>query len=1039
MSSPPKDFHHPYTPYDIQRQFMQALYDCIEQGNVGIFESPTGTLYVSSVSGKSLSLICGSLTWLRDHKRATFLNPADQAASDDEPEWILEHARREKARSAVEKRKQLEARLAKIRAEEERQRRRFEDGNHASKKRRLNSENTPSRQRDESQFELDEYYSDDDERGTRDTASKNDDTLSADTLALLEKLRGPGTQQADDDPNEDEIQVFYCSRTHSQLTQFAHELRRVKLPPSIPPEISDEPKTDPADVELEETMKHLSLGSRKTLCINPKVRALGNPTAINERCLDIQRPETSAEHKCTFVLTKENEVLVNDFRDHTLAKVRDIEDIGKIGSKIGVCPYYASRSIIKQSEIITLPYPLLLQRSAREALNISLKNHVVIIDEAHNLMDAISNIHSVSVSLTQLQTAIYQLTTYARKYKNRLKGSNRVYVTQVIRLVNSIVEYLKSVLQRKTPSEGILRPSDIMAGKGVDQINPHKLSRYLHESKLARKVDGYIEHSTETQGDNKQGPKSSVPILFQVQSFLISLMNPSAEGKLFFENTHNDVLLKYMLLDPTNHFREIVEDAKAVILAGGTMSPMQDYADHLFPYLSPDRLRTYSYGHVIPAENLTAMPVVKGAFGADFDFTYDKRNSESMVIDLGRTITAFCRVIPDGVVAFFPSYDYLNQVLAIWKKPLPNTQSSVLDSIEKSKAVFHESQDKATNTEDLLQNYSSAIDAGTGGALLLSVMGGKLSEGINFSDKLGRGVLVIGLPFPNIRSAVWQAKIQHVERKAYESSSAPEEAGRKAKAKAAGREFYENACMRTVNQCIGRAIRHQNDYAAILMMDRRYGTARIQGKLPNWIQQNLVAGASGQPVERTIGEISAKRRRALPPNIEVAPALSQRPAHHSLVESSSVDKMPTRLTKTRKHRGHVSAGYGRVGKHRKHPGGRGMAGGQHHHRTNLDKYHPGYFGKVGMRYFHKTQNKFWKPVINLDKLWSLIPSETRDAYVNKQKTDTAPVLDLLPLGYSKVLGKGRLPEIPVVVRARYFSKEAERKIKEAGGVVELVA
>ncbi len=35
-----------------------------------------------------------------------------------------------------------------------------------------------------------------------------------------------------------------------------------------------------------------------------------------------------------------------------------------------------------------------------------------------------------------------------------------------------------------------------------------------------------------------------------------------------------------------------------------------------------------------------------------------------------------------------------------------------------------------------------------------------------------------------------------------------------------------------------------------------------------------------------------------------------------------------------------------LGKHRKHPGGRGNAGGQHHHRINFDKYHPGYFGKV---------------------------------------------------------------------------------------------
>jgi len=65
--------------------------------------------------------------------------------------------------------------------------------------------------------------------------------------------------------------------------------------------------------------------------------------------------------------------------------------------------------------------------------------------------------------------------------------------------------------------------------------------------------------------------------------------------------------------------------------------------------------------------------------------------------------------------------------------------------------------------------------------------------------------------------------------------------------------------------------------------------------------------------------------------------------------------MPTRLSNTRKLRGHVSHGHGRVGKHRKHPGGRGLAGGQHHHRTNFDKYHPGYFGKVGMRYFHERK------------------------------------------------------------------------------------
>lgn len=43
-----------------------------------------------------------------------------------------------------------------------------------------------------------------------------------------------------------------------------------------------------------------------------------------------------------------------------------------------------------------------------------------------------------------------------------------------------------------------------------------------------------------------------------------------------------------------------------------------------------------------------------------------------------------------------------------------------------------------------------------------------------------------------------------------------------------------------------------------------------------------------------------------------------------------------------------------IGKHRKHPGGRGNAGGQHHHRINFDKYHPGYFGKVFLELILKS-------------------------------------------------------------------------------------
>jgi large subunit ribosomal protein L27Ae len=131
-------------------------------------------------------------------------------------------------------------------------------------------------------------------------------------------------------------------------------------------------------------------------------------------------------------------------------------------------------------------------------------------------------------------------------------------------------------------------------------------------------------------------------------------------------------------------------------------------------------------------------------------------------------------------------------------------------------------------------------------------------------------------------------------------------------------------------------------------------------------------------------------------------------------------------------------GYGRRGKHRKHPGGRGNAGGQHHHRTYFDKYHPGYFGKVGMRHFHYLKNNYHCPTVNIDTLWSLVSEQTRKAYTDR-KDGKMPVIDVTRAGYFKVLGKGKLPSIPVVVKAKFFSKQAEEKIKAAGGVCELSA
>lgn len=153
----------------------------------------------------------------------------------------------------------------------------------------------------------------------------------------------------DDTAPVDEIKIYFCSRTHSQLSQFVQEVRRVDLP--RPPWAGEIDPSENVTPDKKVTIKHLPLGSRKNLCINPQVSRLGSTAAINDRCLELQQPDTPKAHKCAYLPKDESESLVNTFRDHSLVAVRDIEDLGDLGKELGICPYYASRTSIKPSEV----------------------------------------------------------------------------------------------------------------------------------------------------------------------------------------------------------------------------------------------------------------------------------------------------------------------------------------------------------------------------------------------------------------------------------------------------------------------------------------------------------------------------------------------------------------------------------------------------------------------------------------------------------------------------------------------------------------
>lgn len=140
------DFHHPYTPYDVQEQFMKTVYDVLTKGSgqIGILESPTGT-------GKSLSLICASLTWLRNHK-STLHTTALQTAlegNEDEPEWIVEQLLKSKRAELVRKWEDREKRLEQHRLKEKAMEERVR------KRRRVEERTAQSVEYEEDEFLLD--------------------------------------------------------------------------------------------------------------------------------------------------------------------------------------------------------------------------------------------------------------------------------------------------------------------------------------------------------------------------------------------------------------------------------------------------------------------------------------------------------------------------------------------------------------------------------------------------------------------------------------------------------------------------------------------------------------------------------------------------------------------------------------------------------------------------------------------------------------------------------------------------------------------
>ncbi|KAK1575989.1 hypothetical protein Q3G72_009915 [Acer saccharum] len=889
----------PYKPYSIQMDFMKALYRSLDKGGVSMLESPTGT-------GKTLSMICSALQWVVDQKQKqksetveSDKNTTNEGSCglDDEPDWMRNFVANKDCQpndNKIKKKKNgYGLRKSDKRRNQESCRDLFSGGmekdDFCTKKEceNLRKANDGSELNDE-EFLLEEYESEEEEAIGNGKSKRKAGGLTI--SSSIDEEEEEEDEDVSEEEEEEKLKVYFCSRTHSQLSQFIKELQKTVFASEI---------------------RVVCLGSRKIFCINEEVLKLGNSTRINERCLELQKNKNKEISKiknlgakgrvrqtkaCSGCPMLKDHKLQKQFRSKISEQgALDIEDLVQLGKNMQTCPYYGSRSMVPAAELVVLPYQSLLSKSSRESLGLNLKNNIVIIDEAHNLADCLISMYDAKITLSQLENVHIHLEKYFGRFRSLLGPGNRRYIQTLMVLTRAFLQVLVNEKDEncvsqdakktgaKTGFDSSMAINDFLFSLNIDNINLVKLLQYIKESNIIHKVSGYGDKAASLQTgsalkDNGEScEEASILSGFRaLVDMLLSLTNNDGDGRIIISRPRpisfgqQGGFLKYVMLTGEKIFSEIVDQAHAVILAGGTLQPIEETRERLFSWLPPNELHFLSCNHIIPPESILPVAVSNGPTGQAFDFSYGSRGSLTMIEELGRLLCNLVTVVPEGIVVFFTSFEYEEQVYEAWKT------SGILDRITKKKRVFREPR-RNTHVESVLKEYKQTIDAlsdgpkedprSLSGAILLAVVGGKISEGINFSDGMGRCIVMVGLPYPSPSDIELLVRVKHIEGLGDPNSTKPSKIsasdeyyagdvqagfGILRSCRRRGKEYYENLCMKAVNQSIGRAIRHINDYAAILLVDTRYASESSKrscyshptNKLPQWIKDRLVSATN---------------------------------------------------------------------------------------------------------------------------------------------------------------------------------------------------
>jgi DNA excision repair protein ERCC-2 len=648
--------------------------------------------------------------------------------------------------------------------------------------------------------------------------------------------------------------LIYCSRTMSEIEKALAELKNLM-------------KYRTAELGYEEEFRGLGLTSRKNLCLHPSVKREKSGTVVDARCRSLTagfvKEKKERGEDVDLCVYHDNLDLLEP---HNLVPpgVFTFDGLLKYGEQHKQCPYFSARRMMAYCNVIIYSYHYLLDPKIADRVSKELsKDCIVVFDEAHNIDNVC--IESLSIDLTEdsLRKATKGVNNLDRKI-TEMKS------TDAEKLQN---EYAKLVEGLRTADEARQEdafmanpalPDDLLTEAVPGNIRRAEhfvafLKRFIEYLKTRMKVlhvisetpPSFLQHLRELTFIEKKPLRFCAERLTSLVRTLeltnIEDYQPLQEVATFatliatyetgfllilepFESATATVpnpVMHFTCLDAAIAIKPVFERFYSIIITSGTLSPLDMYPRMLnFPTVVQE-----SFTMTLTRKTFLPMIVDRGNDQNQITSQFEHRNDLQVQRNFGSLLIEFCKLTPDGVVVFFPSYLYMESIISAWQG------MEILDTVWKHKLILVETPD-AQETALALETFRTACNNGRG-AVLLCVARGKVSEGIDFDHHYGRTVLCMGVPYQYTESRILKARLEFL-RETYRIKES---------------DFLSFDAMRHAAQCLGRVIRGKDDYGIMVLADKRFNKRISQ--LPKWIQQGLDQKSTKLSIDQAVGSAKA--------------------------------------------------------------------------------------------------------------------------------------------------------------------------------------